>query len=72
LAKGEGTGCDDDVAGEAHAAFEGDTACFGDEAGGSGHRKALITHDALRDGNGYKPARFCHPKPMPMKIKSTH
>ena len=48
LSAGEATGCDEDLAGEADAAFWSGVACPGDEAGGgSDHRRAVITLDTL-------------------------
>jgi hypothetical protein len=40
LARSEGTDCDKELAKEADTAVWGSAACSGDEAGGSGHRRA--------------------------------
>jgi hypothetical protein len=46
LARSEVTGGDGELAGEADAAVWGNTACSGDEAGGSCHRRSRIALDA--------------------------
>ena len=46
LARSEGTGRDEEIAGEADIAMWGGVACSGDEVGGLGHRRARIALDA--------------------------
>ena len=47
LVQSEGAGHDGELAREADAAVWGNAACSGDEVGGSGHRRAGITLNAL-------------------------